>query len=112
MIPLFPVQRVQNNLVKTSLILCLGSVLAATLFHFFLYFYNGVLDNTIFIVFVSTPFVFGIVGIITGMISLGEIMTNNMYGKGKAITGIVLGGVIVVCLIYFLFYLFSNIWIL
>ncbi len=111
MTPYFPVQKAQNNLVKTSLILCLSSVLAATLFHFFLYFYNSVLDNTIFIVFVSTPFVIGIIGIITGLISLSQIMTNNIYGKGKAITGIVLGCMIVVCLIYFLFYFFSKIWI-
>ncbi len=109
MTPSFPIQKARNNLAIVSVILVLVSVLTAMLFHFFLYLYPASLDNTVFTIFISTPVVIGIIGIILGIISLRRIMTYNIFGKGKAITGIVLGSVILVCLVTFLFLLFSKI---
>ncbi len=111
MTPTFYVQKAQSKLFKVSLILGFISLLAALFFHFFLYFFPGILQNTILVVLVSTPFVIGIISIIIVMISLRKIMAINLAGPGKvrAIAGIVLGCAAITYLVIFLFYLFSKI---
>ncbi len=105
MLPSLPFQKAQNKLLKISLILGLVSVVAALLFHYFSYLFTGSVNNTLLNIFIATPIVIGIAGIIIGMVALRQIMTNNYFGRGKAITGIVLGSVVSVCLLIFLFYL-------
>ena len=107
MIPSLPIQKTQNKLAVVSLILVLSSILAAALLHFFLYLFPGVLTDTLLNLFIATPVVIGAIGIILGVAALGRIRNNNYFGRGKAITGIVLGCLVLVGLVIFLVLLFS-----
>ncbi len=107
MIPSLPVQKTQNRLAVVSLILVLFSILAAALLHFFLYLFPGVLSDTLLNLFIASPVIIGAVGIILGVLSLRKIMANNYFGKAKAITGIVVGCLVLVGLVVFLVLLFS-----
>ena len=103
----FLVEKAGNNLAIASLISGILAILTALLLHFFSYLFPGFLNTTTLNIFISIPVVIGIFSLISGIISLRKIMDRNIFGKGKAIIGIVFGSVVVVCLIIFLFYLFS-----
>ncbi len=105
--PTFLVEKAGNKLAVASLILGILTVLTAALFHFFSYIFQGILDNTAVNIFISLPVVLGILSILTGVISLRQVMTRNLFGREKAIVGIVVGSLIVVGLVIFLFYFYS-----
>jgi len=104
-----PIQKAQDNLVKFGLIMGFGSVLAAMLFHFFAFFFAGAVNSAVLNVFVSTPFVIAMIGVVSGMVCLAQMTATNIFGKAKAITCIVLGSVIVVGLVIFLINLLTRI---
>ena len=103
----FLFEKAGNTFAVMSLISGILAILTAALFHFFSYLLPGSLDTTTLNIFISIPAVIVIFCLITGMIALRQIMTRNLFGKRKAIVGMVVGSVIVVCLILFLFYLYS-----
>lgn len=105
--PTFLFEKAGNNFAVASLISGILAILTGALLHFFSYLFPGILDKNNLNIFISIPVVIGIFSIVMGMVSLRQIMTRNYFGKGKAVVGFIIGGVILVCLVFFLIYLYS-----
>ncbi len=104
--PTFLVEKKGNNFAVMSLISGILAILTAAFLHFFSYLLPGTLDTATLNIFISIPAVIGIFCLVTGMIALRQVMDRNLFGRRKAIIGMVVGSVIVVGLVIFLVSLF------